>query len=81
MAEIKLPYIFPEMDGGLLLKWFIQPGQHVEIDQDIARIRVGDEEIILPSPLDGQVKTLCVKEGELVAVGEPLAVLEEGNVV
>ena len=59
MAEIKLPYIFPEMDGGLLLKWFIQPGQHVEIDQDIARLRVGDEEMV--SPLDGQVKTLCVR--------------------
>jgi pyruvate dehydrogenase E2 component (dihydrolipoamide acetyltransferase) len=80
MAEIKLPYIFPEMEGGVLLRWLIQPGQRVEIDQDIARIKVGDETLILPSPLDGQVKTLCVKEGELVAVGEPLAVLEEVNV-
>lgn len=77
MAEIKLPYIFPEMEGGVLLNWLIKPGDRVEIDQDIAKIRVGGEMLFFPSPLDGQIKSLCVKEGERLAVGETLAVIEE----
>lgn len=79
MTEIKMPFLLPEIEGGVLLRWLVKPGDYVEIDQDIAEIQVGEEVMLLPSPLDGQIKEICVAEGELVAMGETLAFLQENG--
>lgn len=77
MIEIRLPFIGPDVEGCRLLQWIISPGDHVEIDQDLAKLQVDDEVFYLPSPLDGIIRDLCIIEGELIAVGEPIALIEE----
>lgn len=77
MVEVRLPFIGPDTDGCLLERWLIHPGETIEIDQDIAELSVDGESFVLPSPLDGTVRQLCIGPGEYVVLGETMALLDE----
>lgn len=77
MTEIRLPFIGPDLEGCRMVQWIVAQGDTVEIDQDVAKLQVDDEIFYLPSPLDGIIRELCVAEGEWIAVGEAIALIEE----
>lgn len=79
MKEVRLPFFGPDTDCCLLERWLIQPGDTIEIDQDIAELSVDGESFVLPSPLDGIVRELCTGPGEFVTLGETLAVIDEAQ--
>lgn len=79
-TEIRMPIMIAESEGGgTLLRWLVKTGDYVEIDQDIAEVKIGEEIFNLPSPVDGWIISLCAKEGNLVGVEEVMALVKEAD--
>lgn len=72
-----MPFLGEEIESCRILRWFVAPGQVVEIDQDLAELAAGNEIVPLPSPLDGRVVEICAAAGALVVTDETIAVIEE----
>ncbi len=75
--EIKLPFLSEEIEYCRVLRWLVQPGDEVEIDQDLAELEAGREIMAFPSPVDGRLIEICAPAGAMVVTEEILAVVEE----
>ena len=75
MAEVK-QFKLPDVGEGLteadILKWFVQPGDTVTVNQTLVEIETAKAAVELPSPYAGVVAELYVTEGQTVDVGAPI---------
>lgn len=60
----------------VLSLWLVREGSHVAEDEPIAEVTAGAVTVDLPSPTDGMLACKLVAEGETLAVGQRLAVIE-----
>ncbi|TDB92235.1 2-oxo acid dehydrogenase subunit E2 [Actinomadura sp. 7K534] len=78
MTPVSQPKIFnlPDVGEGLteaeIVKWHVQPGDTVEINQTIVEIETAKAIVELPCPFEGVVTELMATEGETVDVGKPI---------
>lgn len=86
MTPVSQPQLFklPDVGEGLteaeIVKWHVQPGDAVEVNQTIVEIETAKAIVELPCPFEGVVAELMVAEGETVDVGTPIiAVNAEGG--
>lgn len=77
MFKFKLPDIGEGVTEGEVVKWLVKEGDHVHKDQDLVEVMTDKVNINIPSPVEGMVKTLSYKEGQVVKVGETLIEIEE----
>lgn len=77
MFKFKLPDIGEGVTEGEVVKWLVRDGDHVHKDQDMVEVMTDKVNINIPSPVEGIVKTLCYKEGQVIKVGETLIEIEE----
>ena len=75
-VEFKLPKLGMTMQEGTVEEWLVRPGDYVEEGQEIVVISMDKAENPLPSPVAGMVVRVAVSNGETVAVGTVLAVIE-----
>lgn len=75
--EIKLPWLSPDEPAIETVRWLVDRGQIIEIDQDILVLNVDGEEFILPAPVDGEVVELYVEPGDWLSEGQVLAVVRQ----
>lgn len=75
--EVKLPFLSEEIECCRVLRWLVEPGDEVEIDQDLAELEAGREVIAFPSPVDGKLIEICAPAGAMVVTDEILAVVED----
>lgn len=68
-----------DVDSYTLVQWFVNVGDQVEIDMDIAELDDGTEKILLPSPLDGVITDIHFLTGDTVVVGDVLAIVDESE--
>lgn len=73
--EVKMPWLAPEEPVVEVDKWLVEPGQRLEIDQDILQLLVNGAEFMLPSPVDGELTQCCVTPKESLYEGQILAVV------
>ncbi|MGK5558275.1 dihydrolipoamide acetyltransferase family protein [Actinomadura kijaniata] len=75
MSDIK-QFRLPDVGEGLteadIVKWHVQPGDTVEVNQTIVEIETAKAIVELPCPFDGVVTELMVTEGDTVDVGTPI---------
>ena len=75
MSEL-LAFRLPDVGEGLteaeILRWHVQPGDVIEVNQPIVEIETAKASVELPSPYAGTVETLHVQEGTIVLVGSPI---------
>src|SRR6266705_8129 len=75
MAELK-QFRLPDVGEGLteadIVKWHVQPGDRVTINQIIVEIETAKAVVELPSPFEGVVAALLVPEGATADVGTPI---------
>jgi len=75
MAELK-QFRLPDVGEGLteadIVKWHVQPGDRVTINQIIVDIETAKAVVELPSPFEGVVAELLVPEGVTADVGTPI---------
>ena len=78
--ELLLPELAESVVEGEIVKWLIQEGDAVEEDQPVVEVMTDKVTVELPSPYAGTLHKQLVKEGDVVAVHEPIALFgDEGE--
>jgi 2-oxoisovalerate dehydrogenase E2 component (dihydrolipoyl transacylase) len=81
VSELK-QFLLPDVGEGLteadIVKWHVQPGDQVTINQIIVEIETAKAVVELPSPYEGVVAGLLVPEGTTADVGTPIISVEVG---
>ncbi|MEV4002598.1 dihydrolipoamide acetyltransferase family protein [Actinomadura sp. NPDC049753] len=82
MSQPKL-FKLPDVGEGLteaeIVKWHVQPGDTVEVNQTIVEIETAKAIVELPCPFEGVVTELLVTEGQTVDVGVPIIAVDPGG--
>src|SRR3954468_11193504 len=70
--DFKLPDLGEGLTEGEILKWFVQPGDEVKLNQPIVEVETAKAAVEIPSPYAGVVSAVHHGEGETVDVGSPI---------
>ena len=76
-TTLTMPVVGETVTEGTVERWLKKPGDHVDKYEPIVEINTDKVDVELPSPVTGTVKELLAEEGAVVAVGMPLATIEE----
>jgi len=75
--EFRFPDVGEGITEGEIVRWHVQEGDEVKVDQTLAEIETDKAIVEMPSPYAGTVLKLHVKEKEMVKVGQPLVTIGE----
>jgi 2-oxoisovalerate dehydrogenase E2 component (dihydrolipoyl transacylase) len=78
LKQFKLPDVGEGLTEADIVKWHVQPGDKIVINQIIVEIETAKAVVELPSPYEGVVAGLLVPEGETADVGTPIISVEVG---
>lgn len=74
--ESQMIFHLPDVGEGLteaeILRWLVQPGDAVVVNQMICEIETAKAAVELPCPYEGTIAEIHVGEGTVVAVGSPI---------
>jgi 2-oxoisovalerate dehydrogenase E2 component (dihydrolipoyl transacylase) len=73
---LTMPEVGETVTEGTIERWLKKPGDHVDKYEPIVEINTDKVDVELPSPVSGTVSELLAEEGQVVAVGAALAVIE-----
>jgi len=73
--EFKFPDVGEGIHEGTLVKWLVKEGDHVKADQNIAEVETDKAVVEIPSPREGYILKRFHEEGQIIIVGEVLAVI------
>src|SRR5690349_19002582 len=76
-TEVEVPALGESITEGTLAQWLKQPGESVAADEPIASLETDKVSVEVPSPIAGVLTEQLVKEGDTVAVGAPIARIDE----
>src|SRR4030042_1996909 len=76
-TTLTMPIVGETVTEGTIERWLKKPGDHVDKYEPIVEVNTDKVNVELPSPVSGTVQELLVEEGAVVAVGAPLAIIEE----
>jgi 2-oxoisovalerate dehydrogenase E2 component (dihydrolipoyl transacylase) len=74
--QFRLPDAGEGLTEAEILKWYVQPGDHVTVNQALVEIETAKAAVELPSPYAGTVTELLVTEGSTVDVGTPIITVD-----
>jgi len=74
--EFKLPDLGEGVVEGEIVQWLIQAGEIIEEDQIMVEIMTDKATVEIPSPVAGAVLRIIGAEGDIIAVGTTLVVIE-----
>ncbi len=74
--QFKLPDVGEGLTDGEILRWYVQPGTVVTVNQPLVEIETAKAAVELPSPYAGEVVELLAAVGEVVDVGTPIITIE-----
>ena len=76
LIDVELPQLGETVEEGTLTRWFKQVGDSVTVDELLYEVSTEKVDAEVPSPVTGTIVELKVAEGETIAVGTVLAVVE-----
>lgn len=76
--EFRLPDVGEGMHEGEILRYLVAEGDQVTNDQPIIEVQTDKVTVELPSPVAGRIIRFPVPAGEVVPVGEVLAIIDTG---
>ncbi|RJQ77138.1 2-oxo acid dehydrogenase subunit E2 [Pseudonocardiaceae bacterium YIM PH 21723] len=75
-------FLLPDLGEGLteaeVIRWLVEVGQTIEVDQPVAEVETAKAAVEVPSPFGGTVTALHGEPGTVIAVGTPLVSVLEG---
>ncbi|MCZ2111398.1 MAG: 2-oxo acid dehydrogenase subunit E2 [Dehalococcoidia bacterium] len=77
--EVTMPQMGADMTEGTLVRWLKQVGDHVERGDILAEIETDKATVELEAYEAGELLTQAVGEGEIVPVGQVIALIGEAN--
>jgi Pyruvate/2-oxoglutarate dehydrogenase complex, dihydrolipoamide acyltransferase (E2) component, and related enzymes len=75
--DLRLPEIGEGVTEAEIVRWLVKEGDHVKKFQPIVEVTTVKVNIEVPSPVEGRIAKILAKEGEVVKVGQVIAVIEE----
>ncbi len=78
--EFKFPDVGEGIHEGKIVKWRVKEGDEIADNQAIADVETDKAVVEIPSPVSGKITKINFQEGEVIQVGEVLAIIEEGKV-
>ena len=79
LKQFKLPDVGEGLTEADIVKWHVQPGDKVTINQIIVEIETAKAVVELPSPFAGVISELLVAEGTTADVGAPIVSVMVGE--
>ncbi|HEX7523642.1 MAG TPA: dihydrolipoamide acetyltransferase family protein, partial [Candidatus Deferrimicrobium sp.] len=74
--ELKLPDVGEGIAEGEVVRWLVAEGAQVKEDDLLVEILTDKANIELPSPVSGTFLKILAQPGQVVKVGEPIALIE-----
>ncbi|HLN91296.1 MAG TPA: biotin/lipoyl-containing protein, partial [Patescibacteria group bacterium] len=74
--ELKLPDVGEGIAEGEVVRWLVAEGSAVKEDDLLVEILTDKANIELPSPVSGTFLKILAQPGQIVKVGEPIALIE-----
>ena len=74
-----MPRLSDSMEEGTIVKWLVAQGDAVELGQPLVEIETDKATVTYEADESGVILALYVREGALVPVGAPIAVLGEAG--
>jgi len=75
--EILMPELAESVVEGEILKWLVEEGDYLKKDQPFVEVMTDKVTVELPSPYEGVLLKKLAKEGEVVKVHAPIALIAE----
>src|SRR5690242_20116192 len=76
-TDVQVPTLGESITEGTLAQWLKKPGEAVAQDEPIASLETDKVSVEVPSPIAGVLTEQLVNEGDTVAVGAPIARIDE----
>jgi pyruvate/2-oxoglutarate dehydrogenase complex dihydrolipoamide acyltransferase (E2) component len=73
---VKLPKLGDTTDVVTIARWYINPGEAVEPGDALVGVETDKVEIDVPAPVSGILTERLVSDGDEVATGAPIAIVE-----
>ena len=77
--QIVVPSLGESITEATVSKWLKQVGEHVNADEPLVELETDKVNVEVPSPLDGTLSSISVKEGDSVEVGAILGIVADGK--
>ena len=78
MADIRVPTLGESVTEATIGRWFKHAGDPVKVDEPLVELETDKVTIEVPAPAAGVLSEIAVKDGETVAVGALLGLIQEG---
>ena len=79
MIQFKMPSLGADMESGILVNWFVKPGDKVSRGDIVAEVETEKGVIEVEVWQTGTVSKLMVEAGNKVPVGEVMALLDDNT--
>ncbi len=76
---IKLPFISEGIKKVKIVKFLKKPGENVTKNEPFLEAETDKACIEIPSEYDGKIVSYCIKEGEVITIGDDLCFLSKFN--
>jgi pyruvate dehydrogenase E2 component (dihydrolipoamide acetyltransferase) len=80
MLEFKLPDVAEGIHEAEILRWMVEPGEQVKLDQPMVEIQTDKSVAEIGAPVSGKVLEILAQPGTVARVGEVLVTLEPQGV-
>lgn len=77
--EIKMPKLGESITEGTIVSWSVQVGDVIKEDNVLFEVNTAKVSAEIPSPVAGKVVEILFKEGDTVAVGTVVAIVDMGG--
>ena len=77
--EIKMPKLGESITEGTIVSWSVKVGDIIQEDDVLFEVNTAKVSAEIPSPVAGKVVEILFKEGDTVAVGTVVAVVDMGG--
>jgi len=77
--EFKIPDVGENITSGTVVKIYVAAGDTVSKNQDLLELETEKASLPVPSPVNGVIKNILVKEGDEVNVGQAVMQIDASN--
>lgn len=77
--EIKMPKLGESITEGTIVSWSVQVGDVIKEDDVLFEVNTAKVSAEIPSPVAGKIVEILFQEGDTVAVGTVVAVVDMGG--
>src|SRR5690554_8026102 len=74
--EMVMPQMGESIIEGTILTWLKREGDTIEQDESVLEVATDKVDTEVPATHAGVLKTILAKEGEVIGVGMPIAIIE-----